>query len=154
MPGPDQAEPRPRWWPARLIRMPIAESSPFMARRADAGVSVITSRRRNAARDGEGRRGVCELTERDTRAAGRGRSRDLAQLGRGEAGMPEGVAAQGLDLQRLAGVEDAGGWIRRGAALAHDVEVLVRPLAGLGVVVVEVEGVALRLAQQVDDGAV
>ena len=39
-------------------------------------------------------------------------------------------------------------------ALAHDVHVLVHALAGLRVVVVQVEGVRLRLLQEVDDVAV
>src|ERR1700724_4219522 len=48
--------------------MAFAPQSGFLARRADAGVSVITPRRRNAARGPEGKRKTCELRERDTDA--------------------------------------------------------------------------------------
>src|ERR1700724_236856 len=48
--------------------MLLAPSSAFLARRRRRGIVELMSRRRNAARDAEGKRVVCELTERDTSA--------------------------------------------------------------------------------------
>src|SRR5262249_17888226 len=54
----------------------------------------------------------------------------------------------------LAGVEHVGRWIRDCASIAHDIEILVHAWTGLGVIVIEEEGMRLRLLQEVDDFAI
>src|SRR5580693_9442089 len=79
--------------------------APFLARSADAGVSGNTTRRRDAARGGEGRRVVCELTERDTRRRVRRKAAARARLDRPPAirrgQQPRGSGAEPPPLRAL-----------------------------------------------------
>src|SRR5688500_10244609 len=79
------------------------------------------------------------------------RSHRLADV---ELGGGDGLALQDLRLQRLARVQDARARIGDRAALPHDVDVPVHPFARLREVVVEVEGVRVGIAEEVDDLAV
>src|SRR5579864_1263192 len=78
--------------------MLIAEPSAFLARRRRRGIVELMSRRRNAARDAEGKRIVCELTERDA----------LEHPGR-DGGAQPGIEQQGDPIVAAGLLELTGG---------------------------------------------
>ena len=63
------------------------------------------------------------------------------------------VAPEEPGLERLAGIEDERRGIGDRAPGPHHVEVLVHAFPRLGVVVIEIEGVGLRLLQEIHDVA-